>query len=50
MRTFTVTYYNGLNKTTNTMKVKARSLESAIAEEQKSIAQFKRINPYLELA
>jgi hypothetical protein len=49
MKTFTVTYFNGLNKKTTTLKVKAKSLHSAIAEENRSIEQFKKINPFLEI-
>ena len=47
MKKFLVTYYNG--KSYNSVIVKASSLESAIAEEEKAVAMFQLSNPALRL-
>lgn len=48
MKSFKVTYYNG--KSYNSVIVKARTLETAIAEEEKAVAMFQRFNPAISLA
>jgi hypothetical protein len=47
MQKFKVTYSS--NNGTNSVIVKARSIESARAEEEKAVAMFARINPSIRL-
>lgn len=49
MKNFKVTYFNGRTNSYNSVIVKARSLEIARAEEEKSIEMFRRVNPALSL-
>lgn len=49
MNTYKVTYYNAQRKAENSVTVKARSLESAIAEENKAIAMMQQFNPFISL-
>lgn len=48
MNKYKVTYFNGQNY--NSVIVKARSLEAAIAEEERAVAMFQRFNPAISLA
>lgn len=47
MKKFLVTYYNG--KTHNSVIVRAKSLDSAIAQEELAVAMFQRTNPAIRL-
>lgn len=49
MKKFEVTYFNAARKVENTIIVLAASLESATAEEQKALALFNRINPFISI-
>lgn len=49
MKKFRVTYRNNLTGAENSITGFYRSLESALAEETKSMAMFQRVNPALEL-
>jgi len=49
MNSYKVTYHNSKNDATNSVIVKARSLASAIAAEEASMALFQRVNPALSL-
>jgi hypothetical protein len=49
MKKFEVTYYNSVRKTENSIIAKARSLESARAEEERAIAVMKEWNPFVSV-
>ena len=49
MKSFKITYFNSKTNSYTSVIGKARSLEAAIAEEEKAVALFSRINPAISL-